>query len=137
MKELEQRLIAKQIKPTAMRLVVLDFLLGQAAAQSLTDMELKMDRTDRVTLYRTIRTFEENGLVHRIEDGSGHTKFALCASGCDVAGHHDLHLHFYCTICKETHCLPKTMIPEINLPTGYQSLETQLVVKGICGSCGK
>ncbi|WP_316786649.1 Fur family transcriptional regulator [Pedobacter frigiditerrae] len=136
MKELEQRLIDKQINPTAMRLVVLDFLLGQSSAQSLTDMELKMVRTDRVTLYRTIRTFEENGLVHRIEDGSGITKFALCAAGCDVKGHHDLHLHFYCTVCKQTHCLPKTMIPEISLPKGYQSLETQLMVKGICRECG-
>jgi len=136
MKELEQRLIDKQINPTAMRLVVLDFLLGQSSAQSLTDMELKMVRTDRVTLYRTIRTFEENGIVHRIEDGSGITKFALCAAGCDVEGHHDLHLHFYCTVCKQTHCLPKTIIPEISLPEGYQSLETQLMVRGICRDCG-
>lgn len=135
MKELEHKLIDKQIKPTAMRLVVLDFLLAQSAAQSLTDMEMKMDRTDRVTLYRTIRTFEENGLVHRIDDGSGITKFALCAAGCDIEGHHDLHLHFYCTNCKETHCLPKTVIPEIKLPVGYKALSTQLMVKGICSSC--
>lgn len=132
----EQKLKDKQIKPTAMRLVVLNFLLKQSSALSLTDMELKMDRTDRVTLYRTIRTFEENGLVHRIEDGTGITKFALCASECDVAGHHDLHLHFYCNICKETHCLPKILIPEIKLPPGYSSLETQLIVKGTCHICG-
>jgi Fur family ferric uptake transcriptional regulator len=136
MKHLESRLTEKNIKPTAMRLVVLDFLIRQSSAQSLTDMELKMERLDRVTLYRTIRTFEENGLVHRIEDGSGITKFALCASGCDIEGHHDLHLHFYCTECRETHCLPKTIIPEIKLPKGYQSLETQLIVKGVCRSCG-
>jgi Fur family ferric uptake transcriptional regulator len=136
MKEIEQRLTDNKIKPTAMRLVVLDFLLSQSSAQSLTDMELKMDRTDRVTLYRTIRTFEENGLVHRIEDGSGITKFALCALGCDVEGHHDLHLHFYCIECKETHCLPKTIIPEVKLPVGYKPTETQLIVKGICRNCG-
>ncbi|MDQ7947536.1 MAG: transcriptional repressor [Pedobacter sp.] len=135
MKDLEQQLIAKQIKPTAMRLLVLDFLKEQSAAQSLTDIELKMERTDRVTIYRTIRTFEENGLVHRIDDGSGITKFALCAADCNVAGHHDLHLHFYCSECKETHCLPKTTIPEVKLPTGYQLVETQLIVKGICQAC--
>lgn len=123
MMHLEEKLIEKNIKPTAMRLVVLDFLLGQSSAQSLTDMELKMERTDRVTLYRTIRTFEENGLVHRVEDGSRITKFALCASGCDVEVHHDLHVHFFCVECKETHCLPKTTIPNVSLPTGYQSLK--------------
>jgi len=136
MKAIEQRLIDNKIKPTAMRLLVFEFLLGQSSAQSLTDMELKMDRTDRVTLYRTIRTFEENGLVHRIEDGSGITKFALCDPGCDVDGHHDLHLHFYCIECKETHCLPKTKIPEVKLPVGYKPTETQLIVKGICRNCG-
>ena len=137
MKDLEQNLLSHHIKPTAMRLVVLNFLLEQSSAQSLTDIELKMGRTDRVTLYRTIRTFEENGLVHRIEDGSGITKFALCAPGCDVEGHHDLHVHFYCIECKETHCLPKTHIPEVKLPATYKVLETQLVVKGVCANCSE
>ncbi|RZL50561.1 MAG: transcriptional repressor [Pedobacter sp.] len=137
MKDLEQKLLAHHIKPTAMRLVVLKFLLEQSSAQSLTDIELKMGRTDRVTLYRTIRTFEENGLVHRIEDGSGVTKFALCAPGCDVEGHHDLHVHFYCLECKETHCLPKIHIPEVKLPNNYQVLETQFMVKGTCANCAE
>lgn len=137
MKDLEQKLNSHQIKPTAMRLVVLRFLTDQSSAQSLTDIELKMDKTDRVTLYRTIRTFEENGLVHRIEDGSGVTKFALCAPGCDVDGHHDLHVHFYCIECKETHCLPKTQIPEVKLPTTYRVLDTQLVLKGVCANCSQ
>lgn len=132
---LEVKLKEKNITPTAMRLVVLDFLLKQSVALSLTDLELGMDRTDRVTLYRTIRTFEEHGLVHRIEDGSGITKFALCQTGCNIEGHHDLHIHFYCTTCKETHCLPKTHIPEVQLPNGYLSVDTQLIVKGICGNC--
>jgi len=135
MKDLEIKLKEKNIVPTAMRLVVLDFLLKQSAALSLTDLELGMDRTDRVTVYRTIRTFEEQGLVHRIDDGSGVTKFALCAQDCDVDGHHDLHIHFYCTHCKETHCLPKTHIPEVQLPTAYTVAETQLIVKGICAAC--
>lgn len=135
MEVLEIKLKEKSIVPTAMRLVVLDFLLKQSSALSLTELEMGMGRTDRVTLYRTIRTFEEHGLVHRIEDGSGVTKFALCAQECDVEGHHDLHIHFYCTQCKETHCLPKTHVPEVQLPSTYIAVETQLIVKGICGAC--
>ncbi len=135
MKDLEIRLQEKNIAPTAMRLVVFDFLMKQSAALSLTDLELGLGKTDRVTVYRTIRTFEEQGLVHRIDDGSGVTKFALCEQGCNVDGHHDLHVHFYCSKCKETHCLPKTHIPEVHLPTNYLSQETQLIVKGVCGGC--
>lgn len=108
MKELEKQLQEKQIKPTALRLVVLDYLLKQTSAVSLTDMEVSLKKTDRVTLYRTVKTFEEHGLVHRVEDGTGVTKFALCQPDCTANGHHHLHIHFYCTNCKETHCLPRT-----------------------------
>lgn len=137
MKELESRLLEKQINPTAMRLVVLDYLLKQPSAVSLTDMELGLEKTDRVTLYRTVRTFEEYGLVHRIEDGTGSTKFALCQPACDIEGHHDLHVHFTCNNCKETFCLPKTHIPEVTLPPGYQAEERSLIIKGICPECKK
>lgn len=137
MKELENRLQEKQINPTPMRLVVLDFLLKQNNAVSLTDMELGLEKSDRVTLYRSLKTFEEHGLVHRIDDGTGITKFALCEPSCTIDGHHDLHVHFYCTNCGETHCLPKTQIPEVNLPKGYQRQETNLLVKGLCPDCQK
>jgi Fur family ferric uptake transcriptional regulator len=137
MKELENRLFEKGINPTAMRLVVLDYLLKQPSAVSLTDMELSLERTDRVTLYRSIKTFEDHGLVHRIEDGTGTAKFALCQPSCTLDGHHDLHIHFYCTNCEETYCLPKTQIPEVKLPNGYQGEQMSLVVKGICLECKK
>lgn len=120
-----------------MRLVVLDYLLKQANAVSLTDMELNLEKTDRVTLYRSIRTFEEHGLVHRIDDGTGITKFALCQPSCTIDGHHDLHVHFYCVNCEETHCLPQTQITAVKLPKGYQPRETSLLVKGICSICHK
>jgi Fur family ferric uptake transcriptional regulator len=137
MNKLEDRLVQKQINLTAMRLLVLDFLEKQSTAVSLTDMEVAMGRTDRVTLFRTIKTFEEHGLVHRIEDGSGATKFALCQTDCDSQRHHDLHVHFYCSHCKETYCLPKTYIPEVTLPESYQAQERELIVKGICATCAK
>ncbi|WP_224750925.1 Fur family transcriptional regulator [Mucilaginibacter pankratovii] len=98
-------------------------------------MELALERTDRVTLYRSVRTFEEHGLVHRIEDGTGVAKFALCQPSCTIAGHDDLHVHFYCINCGETHCLPKTLIPEVGLPVGYERQETSLLVKGVCSEC--
>lgn len=135
--KLVQQLQLKKINPTAMRLLVLDLLLKQSAALSLTELELAMGATDRVTLYRTIRTFEEHGLVHRIDDGTGITKFARCAPSCTDDGHHDLHVHFYCIQCKETHCLPKTQIPEVRLPHAYSADETQLIVKGRCALCNE
>jgi len=133
----EQKLINKNINPTAMRLLVLDFLLNQNAAISLSDIEKGLLPADRITIYRTIKTFEEKGLVHLINDGTGLPKYAMCLDECDANEHHDLHVHFYCVNCKETFCLPNSKIPDISLPNKFSSLEMNLVVKGVCDQCAK
>lgn len=133
--EIEQLLEAKNINPTAMRLLVLDFLLQQSASVSLTDLEKAMHPADRITLYRTLKTFQEKGLVHSIDDGTGSSKYALCKNQCDDQHHDDLHVHFYCNICNETFCLQKSVIPHISLPTQFQVQEMSLLVKGICNNC--
>jgi Fur family ferric uptake transcriptional regulator len=116
---------------------VLDYLSSQKAAVSLNNLETFFLRSDRVTLYRTLKTFEEKGLVHRIDDGSGSIKYALCPEDCPTQEHHDLHVHFYCNQCRETFCLPKSRIPDIALPDKFKTEEVNLVVKGWCGSCDR
>lgn len=135
-KQLETILIAKQINPTAMRLLVLKFLLKQSTAISLSDLEKEVERSDRTTLYRTLKTFEEKGMIHDINDGTEAVKYALCEAACKDGVHHDLHLHFYCTNCKELFCLPKTQIPGIFLPDKFQLQELSMVARGISNNCG-
>lgn len=134
-RNLEQLLEAKNINPTAMRLLVLDFLLKQPAAISLTYLERVMQPADRITIYRTLKTFQEKGLVHSIDDGSGASKYALCNNQCDDNHHSDLHVHFYCNSCKETFCLEKSAIPEVLLPPLFKVDEMSLLVKGTCNIC--
>jgi Fur family ferric uptake transcriptional regulator len=136
-KELENMLIAKQINPTAMRLLVLEFLLKQTSAISLSDLEKIFKHSDRITLYRTLKTFEEKGLIHTIKDGSDAAKYALCESDCKEGVHYDLHLHFYCTVCKSLSCLPKSKLPEVVLPDNFQLAEISLVARGVCDNCSK
>ncbi|MEP0710878.1 transcriptional repressor [Algoriphagus sp.] len=88
---IENKLEEKEIRPTAMRLLVLKTLQKQIAAVSLQDLEAAFEKADRITLYRTLKTFEEKGLIHSIEDGTGITKYALCEEGCKCAPE-DLHL---------------------------------------------
>jgi len=132
--ELETRLRARHIRPTAMRLLVLDKLLKQQTAMSLSEMEAGLEHADRVTLYRTLKTFEEKGLVHQIIDGAGLTKYALCQEDCTCAPE-ELHVHFYCNSCKETYCLPKAKVPDVQLPNKFSFQEVNMVVKGICDRC--
>ena len=132
---LEDSLIAKQIAPTAMRLLVLDVLLRHPAALSLADVERLLGQADRITVHRTLKTFTDKGLLHRVEDGSGAVKYALCEPSCTPEQHHDLHVHFFCIRCRETVCLPAVAVPAIALPGTFQVHETSLVMKGLCESC--
>jgi len=82
--QVEQKLVSKKINPTAMRILVLEVLLQQSSALSLSDIEKNLETADRITIYRTLKTFEQNGLIHSIEDGTGTPKYALCMEDCST-----------------------------------------------------
>lgn len=132
---IEAILKSKEIAPTAMRILILDYLQKQTAAVSLQDLERDFDHSERTTLYRTLKTFEEKGLVHSIHDGTDSAKYALCAEACKAGNHYDLHLHFYCYKCEQTFCLPKHQVPQVSIPEGYQLKELNLIAKGVCSKC--
>lgn len=131
----EKLLFEKGIAPTAMRILVLEYLQQQHTAVSLQDLERDFQHSDRTTIYRTLKTFEEKGLVHAIQDGTDATKYALCADTCKAGAHYDLHLHFFCYGCKQTFCLPRHQVPEVALPENFHLKELSLVAKGWCSSC--
>ncbi|TXD84411.1 transcriptional repressor [Subsaximicrobium wynnwilliamsii] len=135
MTEIEKTLEAHQVRPTAMRILIYKYMAEKEVAVALTDIESAFSKSDRSTLYRTLKTFEENGIAHQIDDGTGISKYALCESGCNCELDQDLHLHFHCSNCDETVCLTAHKIPHINLPYGYLAENANLVVKGICEKC--
>lgn len=135
MKTIEQVLEDKNIRVTAMRLLIYKFLAEKEIAVTLSDIENTFEKADRTTLYRTIKTFEEKDIVHQIDDGTGVTKYALCEKGCNCEIETDLHLHFHCTNCGETTCLTDHKIPQIKVPKGFISENINLVVKGMCNKC--
>ena len=135
MNEIEKFLTSKNVRPTAVRILVFRLLAKKNTAVSLSEVESFFEKSDRTTLYRTVKTFEENGIVHRINDGNGVPKYALCEEGCNCDVHNDLHLHFHCSQCNETVCLTDHRIPQINLPAGYITEDVNLLVHGICNKC--
>lgn len=133
--ETDRLLETHGIRVTAMRLLIYKFLVEKQVAVSLSDIENNFEKADRTTLYRTLKTFEEKGIVHQIDDGSSITKYALCEKGCNCEIETDLHLHFHCNNCNETVCLTEHKIPQIKVPEGFVSENVNLVVKGICDKC--
>ncbi|HBG69921.1 MAG: Fur family transcriptional regulator [Bacteroidetes bacterium GWF2_43_63] len=130
------KLSNRNIKPTAMRELVLKVLADQKAAISLADLENKFEKADRSTLYRTLKTFEEYKLIHSINDGSGSVKYALCQDTCECLPE-DLHAHFLCSKCNQTFCLHDFAIPEIKLPSQFKLKDVNIILKGICANCKK
>ncbi|MDD4922415.1 MAG: Fur family transcriptional regulator [Bacteroidales bacterium] len=136
MDSIEHILASRNIKPTAMRELVLKVLMGKISAINLSELENEFDKADRITLYRTLKTFEEKKLIHTIDDGTGSIKYALCKAGCECEPL-DLHVHFYCTKCNKTFCLTDISIPDIPLPADFSVESTNMVVKGLCSACRK
>tara|TARA_R110002051_G_scaffold269806_2_gene330089 strand:+ start:17709 stop:18125 length:417 start_codon:yes stop_codon:yes gene_type:complete len=135
MTEVEKTLDNKSIRPTAMRILIYKYMASKNTAVALTDIENAFEKAERTTLYRTLKTFEEKGIVHQIDDGTNISKFALCQPGCNCEIDQDLHLHFHCSHCDKTVCLTEHKIPHINLPKGYIAEDANLVIKGICDLC--
>jgi len=123
------------IKETAMRLLVQEYLLDREVTVGLTELYNAFEKSDRTTLYKTLKVFEEKGKVHSIEDGMGVSEHALCSDACDPGHHDDAHIHFHCDQCGQTYCLPKFRIPGFDPPEKFSKSEVNLVVKGKCADC--
>ena len=136
MNELEERLRARGIKPTAIRLLILKAMLDFGRAFSLHDLEDMLDTVDKSTIFRTISLFHEKLLIHGIDDGSGSVKYSVCSQNCMcVIG--DMHLHFHCNHCGNTFCLESITVPEITMPDGFLLESGNFVLKGYCSDCSK
>lgn len=130
----EEKLGRKSIKPTAMRLLVLQCLMEQNRALSLNDLEVLLENADKSTIFRTLKTFQENYLVHRINEGSGAIKYALCGDDCNC-NLEDNHIHFLCNKCEKTYCLRDTPITPPNLPNGFKANFANYLIEGLCSAC--
>jgi Fur family ferric uptake transcriptional regulator len=125
----------KGLKATPVRLKVLELLQNSTLAFAHTDLEAKFSDVDRITLYRVLKDFEESGIVHKIIDMAGVTRFAICKHSCPDSTHSEDHVHFNCTHCQKLFCLEHTHLPSVKLPTGFIASGTNILVFGTCSDC--
>lgn len=135
MEALLQILKQHKLRVTDNRLTLLQVFSDAASALSAQDIENLMPEADRVTLYRTLKSFQEKGIIHKAIDGTDTPRFAMCVAQCTEHSHHDEHVHFRCTICQHTFCLNDVFVPQVHTPAGFKVSSTHMVVEGICASC--
>ena len=124
------------LRNTNQREEILEIFLEYNHALSHADIEKKAGSSiDRVTVYRTLKTFLNKGVVHKVLDDSGVVKYALCKNTCTTHEHSHNHVHFKCVECGLTNCLENVVVPKIVLPVGYEELESNFLMTGICDQC--
>lgn len=112
---------------------VLAVLKEHKTAMSQDELEkILKDKMDRVTIYRILYSFCDDGILHKVISDEGKAYFALC-NDCEHGHHHDSHFHFRCTVCNTMECLTASV--SLNLPQNYIQKDVNLLVTGICGKC--
>ena len=68
-------------------------------------------KTNKVTIYRALKSFEQKGLIHQVPDKNNLKKYSLCnLDSCSPDSHNHQHGHFICYSCDQTFCLISKLI---------------------------
>lgn len=102
-----------------------------ALSQDMLEARLK-GKVDRVTIYRVLNSFCEDGIVHRVVSDEGKAYYALCKE-CTEDKHKHEHAHFRCLGCQRVECLPTPI--KARLPEGYFKQNINYWISGYCGAC--
>ncbi len=138
MEAVERQEILKKhnLRITDCRLEVLELFVNKQKALSQKDLEDALTSFDRVTLYRTLHSFIESGVLHKIPNDNGIASYGICFDTCSPEEHQHDHVHFKCTSCGQLECIAEHIhLPVIKLPTHYKSQSVDIIVNGMCASC--
>ena len=140
--DVEKILILKNIRPTPVRRDILQLLYKEACPLtageiiSLQKRETQKSKAaDRVTIYRTLYTLAESGLVHQVQGIDGAWRF--CAHPPAKHGCPGNHPHFLCRECGRMLCLTEQNLPRVEVPADVEVKGKQLVIYGFCSSCAR
>lgn len=118
-----------KLNKTVGRIHILDIFLNSRVALSEKDLQDKLSyKSDRATIYRTLKLFKEKGIIHPVSSDASATKFVLKKEP-------EEHLHFKCTNCENITCMDDVQIKGYRLPEGYKKSETNFLIIGTCNEC--
>jgi len=125
---------SRKLKVTPTRLEVLQTLQKYNSAVTFTVIQKACKKTDRVTLYRTIQSFLDKGIIHKAFQSEDETYFALCSHNCSSEAHFHNHIHFKCTNCNKVTCEHLSEEMKIVLPQ-FEIHKVDINISGICIRC--
>ncbi len=121
-----------QLRITANRIKILRMLAESRCALSEHDLEVELDdNCDRTTIYRTLNTFFDERIVHKLVDIDGTTRYIYN----EKKHGRPEHAHFKCNDCGTISCLENLSAEQLPLPKGYTKTTTNFLVVGVCNHC--
>ncbi|MFH1370062.1 MAG: Fur family transcriptional regulator [Planctomycetota bacterium] len=135
LKEKVDRLLnSAKLKKTRPRKAILEVLLRGDKPRTTEEIISAMGKEcpNRVTVYRTLDSMVDAGLVHRafIDERSQHYELA------DRCSESQCHPHFVCTDCGQTHCLTGASVPmATSTPADFVIHRQQVRLEGLCPEC--
>lgn len=130
----EEMLENRGVRITPVRLLILDIIAASTRPVSAQEIEEKLETVDRSSITRTLATFSDHDIIHRISDGSGAQRYELCID-TTTEKHQDQHAHFHCNRCGKTYCLPDIPLSIPLLPDNYLPESMTCIISGICPAC--
>ena len=129
----------KGISRTNFRTNLVNYFYSSKKSLSVDDILKYFNNSiNKVTVYRSLVSFENNGLIHKVPDANNHIRYSLCRrEECSSSSHNHNHGHFICYTCNQTFCLDGVKYPEIITMKGFHVKEFKLTAEGYCKECYK
>ncbi len=135
-KYIENLLKSHSLKKTSARIEMLKIFLNYDYALSAKEVISHMKVShDRVTIYRTLGSFEEHGILHKASEDSHGIRYAMCSHECPEEIHSDEHVHLICENCSQTYCLEDIKIPKIKVLEKFLAQKINYTINGVCNAC--
>lgn len=131
--QLNERLTKSGLRFTAQRRHVFGVLVGKRDHPSAEEVFIRakkeMPDISMATVYNTLDTLVQCGLVRQVKQERGATRF--CSN---MNQHH----HFHCEECGGTFDIDSDTDsggPELHMPSGFQVRNFEIFFRGLCPDC--
>lgn len=88
---------------------------------------------DRVTVYRILQGFVDDGIIHKVISDDGKFYYFKCHSCGEI--HYHNHYHFKCSVCEKVECIGNEV--EVKVPKNYTIENINFWITGVCENCKK